>query len=96
MPSCAQTSRRSCTSWPAARTPTSGCNEGKAAAVVALLCRLRADLDAKDAEGDSPLSHARYFGAEAIYEVLERQGAKLEGPYYSSLHVAGRRFLGWR
>mmetsp|Transcript_7644 Transcript_7644/g.27996 ORF Transcript_7644/g.27996 Transcript_7644/m.27996 type:complete len:333 (-) Transcript_7644:268-1266(-) len=68
----------------------------EAAAVVALLCRLRADLDAKDAEGDSPLSHARYFGAEAIYEVLERQGAKLEGPYYSSLHVAGRRFLGWR
>lgn len=67
-----------------------------AAAVAGLLCRLGADVKAPDAEGDSPLSHARYFGADEVYNVLEAFGAKLQGPYYSALHVAGRKFLGWR
>merc|ERR1712217_275722 len=61
-----------------------------AVAVVELLLRLRADAGASDAEGDSPLAHARYFGATDIYSVLEDRGAKLQGPYYSAVHRAGR------
>ena len=53
-----------------------------AAAVVTLLCRLRADVNAGDSEGDSPLAHARYFGAKEIEQVLRSYGAKLKGPYY--------------
>jgi len=64
--------------------------------VVELLLRLRADPGVRDAEGDTPLAHARYFAAPLIYEALERQGAKVEGPYYSAAHRAGRQFLGWR
>merc|ERR1711933_559003 len=37
-----------------------------ALALVELLCRLRADLGARDGEGDSALAHARYFGAKDI------------------------------
>jgi len=53
-----------------------------ASAVVQLLCRLRADVNAGDSEGDSPLAHARYFGAKEIEEVLRQYGGKLRGPYY--------------
>lgn len=65
-----------------------------AAAVAELLCRLGADLMATDGEGDSPLSHARYFGAREIYEILEARGAKVQGFYYSTAFVAGRRLFG--
>lgn len=67
-----------------------------AAAVVELLCRLGADPDSRDAEGDSPLAHARYFGADEVYDVLKANGAQVQGPYYSTVHIAGRRLLGWR
>jgi hypothetical protein len=66
------------------------------AAVVQLLLRLRADPDSKDAEGDSPLAHAKYFGAKEIHAILQSHGAKLGGPYYSKVHRAGRAVLGWR
>lgn len=65
-------------------------------ALVQLLLQLGADPIAPDGEGDSPLAHARYFGADEVYKVLQRHGAKIQGPYYSKLHIAGRRFLGWR
>lgn len=64
--------------------------------VVLLLLRMRADPDAKDGEGDSPLAHAKYFGAKEIHAVLQSHGAKLGGPYYSTVHRAGRAVLGWR
>jgi len=67
-----------------------------AAAIAALLCRLGADAAARDAEGDSPLAHARYFGANEVYDVLKANGAQVQGPYYSTVHIAGRRLLGWR
>lgn len=53
-----------------------------ATAVVALLCNLRADVNAGDSEGDSPLAHARYFGAKEMEELLRAHGAQLRGPYY--------------
>lgn len=67
-----------------------------AVAVVALLCRLRANVDAHDNEGDSPLAHAKYFDAPEIYAILEKHGAQVQGPFYSRAHVVGRRYLGWR
>jgi len=65
-----------------------------AAAVAELLCRLGADLGAPDCEGDSPLAHARYFNADAIYAVLQRHGAQVKGPYYSATFSVVRRFVG--
>lgn len=53
-----------------------------AASVVRLLCRMRADVNAGDSEGDSPLAHARYFGTKEIEQVLRQYGGKLRGPYY--------------
>lgn len=50
--------------------------------LVELLLHLRADANAPDAEGDSPLAHARYFGAVKMYGLLERSGATVSGPYY--------------
>jgi len=47
-----------------------------------LLVRLRADLNAGDAEGDSPLAHARYYGAREIHALYEGSGALLLGPFY--------------
>lgn len=47
--------------------------------MVELLCRLGANINAGDSEGDSPLVHARYFGATEIYAALERHGAKFQG-----------------
>merc|ERR1712130_1069697 len=52
-----------------------------------LLICLRADLNAGDAEGDSPLAHARYFEAHELHALFKGRGAKLEGPYYG-------RFMG--
>merc|ERR1711966_638255 len=51
--------------------------------MVHLLLKKGADIAAGDAEGDTPLSHARYFRADEMYAVLERNGAKLGGPFYS-------------
>ncbi|CAJ1378526.1 unnamed protein product, partial [Effrenium voratum] len=56
-----------------------------AAAVVALLLRMRADINAGDSEGDSPLAHARYFGAKEIEQLLRQHGGQLKGPYYQLL-----------
>eukprot|EP00931_Biecheleriopsis_adriatica_P051273 TRINITY_DN29719_c0_g1_i1.p1 TRINITY_DN29719_c0_g1~~TRINITY_DN29719_c0_g1_i1.p1 ORF type:complete len:339 (-),score=61.87 TRINITY_DN29719_c0_g1_i1:67-1029(-) len=53
-----------------------------ASAVVELLCRLKADINAGDREGDSPLAHARYFNAKDIHSVLQAHGAQVKGPYY--------------
>lgn len=47
-----------------------------------LLLHLNADTSAPDHEGDSPLAHARYFGANKIYEILQQHGARVSGPYY--------------
>ncbi|CAE8724150.1 unnamed protein product [Polarella glacialis] len=50
--------------------------------VAQLLCKLRADLDSTDAEGDTPLAHARYFQSREMYSLLEAHGAKVAGPFY--------------
>lgn len=47
-----------------------------------LLIQMRADLNAGDAEGDSPLAHARYFRAAEMYTLLEGKGAVVAGPYF--------------
>jgi len=48
-----------------------------------LLVRKGANLDAPDAEGDSPLAHARYFGASKLVQLLQGLGAETKGPYYA-------------
>jgi len=48
-----------------------------------LLIKKGANLAAGDAEGDNPLAHAKYFGADELYQVLERNGAELRGPWYT-------------
>lgn len=72
------------------------CHDAGAVAVVELLCRLRADVTSRDSEGDSPLAHACFFRADEIYAALEGHGAKILGPYYTLVHVLGRRYLGWK
>jgi len=42
-----------------------------------LLIKLGADLNAGDAQGDSPLAHTRYFRANEMYELYLHEGAKL-------------------
>jgi len=64
--------------------------------VAELLLRLKADPCDQDEEGDTPLAHARYFQADDLFEVLQQRGGRLDGPYYSIVHRAGRTFLGWR
>lgn len=58
-----------------------------------LLIKLRADLNAADTEGDTPLAHARYFRAQALHELYSGKGAKLSGPYYRRFQAAQD---GWR
>eukprot|EP00931_Biecheleriopsis_adriatica_P077106 TRINITY_DN50729_c0_g1_i1.p1 TRINITY_DN50729_c0_g1~~TRINITY_DN50729_c0_g1_i1.p1 ORF type:complete len:370 (-),score=88.41 TRINITY_DN50729_c0_g1_i1:115-1224(-) len=48
-----------------------------------LLIQMKADLDAPDAEGDTPLAHARYFRAPDMYYLYKGQGAQLAGPFYA-------------
>eukprot|EP00930_Biecheleria_cincta_P061522 TRINITY_DN4709_c0_g1_i1.p1 TRINITY_DN4709_c0_g1~~TRINITY_DN4709_c0_g1_i1.p1 ORF type:complete len:369 (-),score=74.36 TRINITY_DN4709_c0_g1_i1:139-1245(-) len=48
-----------------------------------LLIAKGADLDAPDEEGDSPLAHARYFGAHELYRLYSGHGASLTGPFYA-------------
>lgn len=50
--------------------------------VAQLLINMKADTAQGDSEGDTPLAHARYFGAKEIYDVLENNGAVMGGPYY--------------
>lgn len=50
--------------------------------VAQLLIRKRADLAAGDAEGDTPLAHAKYFCANELFQILESNGAELGGPFY--------------
>mmetsp|Transcript_52888 Transcript_52888/g.113366 ORF Transcript_52888/g.113366 Transcript_52888/m.113366 type:complete len:370 (-) Transcript_52888:272-1381(-) len=50
--------------------------------VAQLLVKLGADMNAGDAEGDSPLAHTRYFGAHEMHDLYLSKGAKLVGPYY--------------
>lgn len=52
--------------------------------VALLLLRRKADVSAGDAEGDTPLSHARYHKAEELYGLLEGNGARIGGRYYST------------
>lgn len=65
-------------------------------ALAELLLRLGANPDSPDHEGDSPLAHAQHFDAQEMQALLRARGAKLAGPYYSMVHVTGRRLLGWR
>lgn len=50
--------------------------------VTQLLIRKKADLSRGDCEGDTPLAHARYFGATEIYKLLEGEGAEIAGPFF--------------
>lgn len=52
------------------------------ASVVELLCRKKANVNAEDDEGDSPLAHACYFGAREVEAVLRAHGGQVRGPYY--------------
>jgi len=47
-----------------------------------LLIKLGADLNAGDAEADSPSAHARYFRANEMHALYTHKGAKMLGPYY--------------
>jgi hypothetical protein len=47
-----------------------------------LLITLGADMSLGDQEGDTPLAHAKYFGATEIFALYERNGAMVGGPFY--------------
>lgn len=64
------------------------------AALAELLLHLGADHSIADSEGDTPMAHARYFGADNVRDVLKAHGAKVAGPYYSTLFTAHRRLFG--
>lgn len=51
--------------------------------VAQLLIKMKADTSQGDSEGDTPLAHAKYFGAKDIFSLLESNGAVVAGPYYS-------------
>eukprot|EP00930_Biecheleria_cincta_P024892 TRINITY_DN1776_c0_g1_i1.p1 TRINITY_DN1776_c0_g1~~TRINITY_DN1776_c0_g1_i1.p1 ORF type:complete len:326 (-),score=66.47 TRINITY_DN1776_c0_g1_i1:289-1206(-) len=57
--------------------------------VAQLLIRKKADLQAGDAEGDTPLSHAKYFHADDLFRLLERNGGEVSGPYYNRMFGRG-------
>merc|ERR1712070_145328 len=47
-----------------------------------------ADLNAGDAEGDTPLAHARYFRASSeLFRLYEGRGAKVSGPFYGRVEA---------
>lgn len=50
--------------------------------VIVLLLRQRVDVTLGDAEGDTPLAHAKYYSADHLYALLETNGAEIAGPYY--------------
>jgi hypothetical protein len=50
--------------------------------IAQVLITLGADLNAGDAEGDTPLAHARFFIAEELHELYRSRGAVLAGPFY--------------
>eukprot|EP00435_Cladocopium_sp_Y103_P008319 s502_g2.t1 len=49
-----------------------------------LLIHKKANLDAGDSEGDTPLAHARYFNAPDLYKLYSGSGATLAGPFYAA------------
>lgn len=51
--------------------------------VAQLLIKMKADTSQGDSEGDTPLAHAKYFGAKDIFKLLESNGAVVAGPYFS-------------
>jgi len=48
-----------------------------------LLITKGSNLDAPDEEGDTPLAHARYFGAHELHRLYSGHGASLAGPFYA-------------
>lgn len=52
--------------------------------VAQLLIHKKANLDAGDSEGDTPLAHARYFNAPDLYKLYSGSGATLAGPFYAA------------
>eukprot|EP00930_Biecheleria_cincta_P024893 TRINITY_DN1776_c0_g1_i2.p1 TRINITY_DN1776_c0_g1~~TRINITY_DN1776_c0_g1_i2.p1 ORF type:complete len:348 (-),score=82.80 TRINITY_DN1776_c0_g1_i2:233-1225(-) len=48
--------------------------------VAQLLIRKKADLQAGDAEGDTPLAHVEYFSADDLFRLFEPHGAEVSGP----------------
>lgn len=52
--------------------------------VAQLLIHKKANLDAGDSEGDTPLAHARYFNAPDLYKLYDGSGATLAGPFYAA------------
>lgn len=60
-----------------------------ALAVAQLLIRKKADMQAGDSEGDTPLAHAKYFRAEDLFRLLEGNGAAISGPFYQRMFGRG-------
>jgi hypothetical protein len=61
------------------------------AEIAHLLIRMKANLAAGDAEGDTPLAHAKYFGAHEMFDMLKDSGAQMGGPFYRlSSNMFGR------
>jgi hypothetical protein len=68
------------------------CRDPGSTEIAQLLINKRADLQAGDAEGDTPLAHAKYFGAQELFDILKNNGAQIGGPYYRSTDAFfGRR-----
>lgn len=51
--------------------------------VAQVLLRCGADHTIGDSEGDTPLAHAKYFGARPMFEMLKDYGARVAGPYFA-------------
>jgi len=61
--------------------------------VAQLLIHKKANLDAGDSEGDTPLAHARYFNAPDLYKLYSGNGATIAGPFYARWENPGERAL---
>ena len=56
--------------------------------LTAALLGLGADPNAPDEEGDTPLAHARYFGARGVIcDLLRDFGASVRGPYFEAVEA---------
>ncbi|CAK9014141.1 Gamma-aminobutyric acid receptor subunit theta [Durusdinium trenchii] len=51
--------------------------------IAQLLIHKKANLDAGDSEGDTPLAHARYFNAPELFKLYSGSGASIAGPFYA-------------
>eukprot|EP00929_Paragymnodinium_shiwhaense_P048745 TRINITY_DN24606_c0_g2_i2.p1 TRINITY_DN24606_c0_g2~~TRINITY_DN24606_c0_g2_i2.p1 ORF type:complete len:278 (+),score=60.57 TRINITY_DN24606_c0_g2_i2:111-944(+) len=65
-----------------------------ATALVELLLRLGAEMNAADHEGDTVLASARFYRAKDIYMVLRRRGATMAGPFYNYPGASLLRLVG--